>query len=197
MLARLIQGLTEQQFAHGEVDRKEFEPDAAAFPVPWADDPEARPKLERFVLSNTPERHRFKTAGGQDGIVYFDDRGRAASAVFSQIDDQTLLKVARGLGKRWPGDPNGKPQTSRKEHGYERPGVAEEVDRSKRELQGTETELLRAKAAVRAARDAFDVFVRNKSSSEPEIREVEADLREAASALSRADASVRKIRLGR
>jgi hypothetical protein len=78
--------------------------------------------LEKFVLNNTPEHHRYMTAGGHQGIVYFDFRGRAASGVLAEISSEDLARIAHEFSKRYPGEPDrSKPQTNRTDHGYQRP----------------------------------------------------------------------------
>ena len=104
----------------GAVDRPEFEPDHED-----GMDAEERVKMERFILRNTPSQHRYKTAGGQQGIVYFDDRGRAASAELATIPCADLVRIAKGCSKRFPGEVgHNRPETGRNDHGYEAPEEA-------------------------------------------------------------------------
>lgn len=105
----------------GSVDRREFDPEA---PVGWpmVTSPEERKRLEAFVLSSTPKVHQYETADGKTGIVYFDERGRAARGKISEMSDDELVRLARVGGKRMPGDRNSDaPRTSKADHGYPRP----------------------------------------------------------------------------
>jgi hypothetical protein len=107
-----------------EIARQEFAREYQAIAVP-TDDPQWRQKTERFVLANTPERHKYGTADGGQGIVYFDARDRAASALIGAIPDEDLARIAAGFSRRAPGEPDpDKPHTSSADHGY-RPPVRE------------------------------------------------------------------------
>lgn len=115
----LTKYMTEQQTsAHGEVHRPEFDRDYGDSDgdVLSFDGPDQRQKVERFVLRNTPHRHRYKTFEGQQGITYFDARNRAASCALSEIPDEDLIRVADQFSKR-----RIKPQTGRRDHGYVKP----------------------------------------------------------------------------
>jgi hypothetical protein len=123
MYPNLMKYITEQRLTpSGAVDRPEFERGYGSSDAVDTTDPEQRAKLERFVLSNTPERHRYTTAAGYQGIVYFDARGRAVSGVLSEISIEDLVRVAHEFSKRFPGEPDhSSPQTGSSNHGYSRP----------------------------------------------------------------------------
>lgn len=119
MFDSLMKHISEQRLhVSGAVDRPEMDRDYGGVDQVAPD----RQKLEQFVLRNTPCRHKYETADGQQGIVYFDSRGRAASCTLSEIPDEDLMRVAHEFSKRFPGEPNhSKPQTGRREHGYPTP----------------------------------------------------------------------------
>jgi len=107
-----------ERYAEEAPSRPEFERGSSVIGV-QQDDPEWRDKAERFVLANTPARHKFGKASGSQAIVYFDSRGRAASAVIGDIPDDELACIVAGFSRRGPGEPQlGKPSTSSKDHGY-------------------------------------------------------------------------------
>jgi len=123
MYPNLMKYITEQRLTpSGAVDRPEFERGHGSSDAVDTTDPEQRAKLERFVLNNTPERHRYTTAVGGQGVVYFDARGRAVSGVLSEISTEDLVRVAHEFSKRFPGEPDhARPQTGSSNHGYPRP----------------------------------------------------------------------------
>lgn len=104
--------LDEQKlYASGAVNRSEFEPTRVRADM----DPPTRARMESVVWSGTPGRHRFKTAAGERGIVFFDERGRAASGVLSEIGDGELARLYDRLQAKV------KPTTSATDHGYRQP----------------------------------------------------------------------------
>jgi hypothetical protein len=112
----------EGQFASGAVDRTEFERSYGDDDNFDPSDPPDRVKLSRFVLRNTPSQHRYKTAEGAQGIVYFDSRGRAASCALEEIPLEDLVRIAHECSKRFPGEVNhDRPKTGRRKHGYAKP----------------------------------------------------------------------------
>lgn len=148
MFGNLMKYVSEQKLsASGAVERPEFDRDFGGngADIVNTDDPEWRKKMERFVVSNTPCRHKYETATGAQGIVYFDSRGRAASCAVSEIPDEELIRVANEFSKRAPGqDANGKPQTSRSNHGYTRP--VQEGEFGEESASGVESRLCPKKA---------------------------------------------------
>jgi hypothetical protein len=125
MLENVFSALEEQkQTRDGAVCRPEFTADYGVEGWPLLSDPDARQKLEAFVLRAIPERHRFRMADGSQGIVYFDSRGRATTARLTEVPDAELMRMAREKGKRVDGDGalrregGGKPQTGKTDHGY-------------------------------------------------------------------------------
>lgn len=119
---KLAERITGNTLRDGEVQRTEFEPGASSSGWPLIADPEVRRKVEQFVLRTTPTPHRYTTADGDVGIVYFDERGRAASCKLSEISDLDLERIASQRGRRKPGEKDRtKPQTSRTDHGYNKP----------------------------------------------------------------------------
>lgn len=130
MFDHMMEHISEQRLgSSGAVERPEFGRDYGTQDAVDPNDPEQRQKLERFVLANTPERHRFQTAEGLQAIVYFDSRGRAVSAALAEIAVEDLVRIAHGFSSRFPGEPDhAKPGTSSTDHGYRKP-VTEESKR--------------------------------------------------------------------
>lgn len=130
MFDHLMEHIAEQKLTpSGAVDRPEFERDYGSHDAVNPSDPDQRQKLERFVLANTPERHRYMTAEGLQAIVYFDARGRAASSTLAEISTEELVRIAHEFSSRFPGEPDhSRPGTSSTDHGYRKP-VTEERGR--------------------------------------------------------------------
>jgi len=117
-----------EEHAEEAPSRSEFECGSGMLGAQQAD-PGWRAKAERFVLANTPARHRFGKSGGSEAIVYFDSRGRAANAVIADIPDDDLARIVAGFSRRGPGEFQlGKPSTSSKDHGYGVPVQEARVD---------------------------------------------------------------------
>jgi len=112
--------LIEQQQVDGAVRRPEFEPPPDS-EASLSD--EERGRLIAFLASTTPDRHKFVAAGGRVGVVYFDTRGRAVSAVLDDLDDDTLQWIAQS--KNMDGTP-----MATSDPGYT-PPVQEEVGAAK------------------------------------------------------------------
>jgi hypothetical protein len=87
----------------GAVDRGEL------MTRPWNGDldSETRAALEDFVFTETPCRHKFNDAMGQRGIVYFDERGRAAHCLIGEMASSELMRQARIHGWRDKGQDHG------------------------------------------------------------------------------------------
>lgn len=129
MFDDLMDQITEHQKTDGAVERSEFDP--AQDRTGWPDDVTTgdRSTVERFVYGKTPERHRFKTANGEKGIVFHDSRGRASSCVITEMDGEELARLARTYGKKLKGDNGDEPGTRfkpSKKTGYDVPDLAEE-----------------------------------------------------------------------
>lgn len=62
--------------------------------------PEQRSELENFVYAHTPCRHKFVDNAGRRGIVYFDQRGRAADVLIGEMAASELYRQARIHGWR-------------------------------------------------------------------------------------------------
>jgi len=90
-----LEGMIEQREIDGAVNRDEFDV-IPPFSPEWEIIP--RKTLEGFVLAGTPESHRFMTAEGLVGIVYFDPRGRAVAAGLSEMDTGVLFDLAKTMG---------------------------------------------------------------------------------------------------
>lgn len=108
--------LVEQQQMDGAVRRPEFDPPPSTH---TSLDNEERQRMLAVIASSTPERHQFTTANGRIGIVYFDARGRATSALLDELDDDTIQWILQS--KSLDGTP-----TPTSSHGYTMP-VQEDV----------------------------------------------------------------------
>jgi hypothetical protein len=133
MLENLFKHVSENQQIDGEVDRDEFDPRNDREGWPEGVHPENRQSMERYVYNRVPERHRFRTADGEKGIVFFDSRGRATSGLVTEMDDEELLRLARSQGKRVKGDKRFRPS---KDPGYQVPDLAEEVQKLVEGMRG-------------------------------------------------------------
>lgn len=111
-MKRLMSYLNEQSlYASGAVDRGEFEPTRVRDLM----DPVMRKRVESAVWKSTPERHRFKAADGQRGVVFFDDRGRASSQKLSEMSTGELSRLYERTRAKV------RPATNAQNHGYQQP----------------------------------------------------------------------------
>lgn len=118
MFDSMMRLVTEQQLLRdGAVERKEFD----TVGPPSGLSAESRAELLASVLAATPAHHRFMSAKGGQGIVYFDQRGRATSAVLDDLDDEELSWISSSNGTK-PMSTLGGGGT-----GYRRPDLAEET----------------------------------------------------------------------
>lgn len=93
MLKHLMEALNLD--ADGAVRRTEFDP----LPQPEVLlSPNEREAIESFVLKTTRPDFRYTDRGGKQGIVFYDDRGRAAAAIVREMDDGLLLGLAKREG---------------------------------------------------------------------------------------------------
>jgi hypothetical protein len=93
MLKRLMEALNLD--ADGAVRRTEFEP----APVPEVLlSPNEREAMESFLFDATSSAFRYIDRDGRKGIVFYDDRGRAACGVVRDMDDGLLLGLAQREG---------------------------------------------------------------------------------------------------
>ena len=93
MLDRLMEALNVDR--DGAVRRTEFNP------PPLSQiflSPNEREAVESYLLQATKEQFRYVDRRGNQGIVFYDDRGRAAAAVVSEMDDGLLLSLAEREG---------------------------------------------------------------------------------------------------
>jgi len=133
--------LVEQQNSDGAIRHAEFDPAPSQGPF----DPAGREEMIRFIDASTPARHKFDTADGRTGVVYFDTRGRAVSAVLDDLGDDTLGWIAQSRDVNGNALPAG---TSVQ---------AEPVEESKETPDGERTESLTPKS-----RTAIEKFVFSK-----------------------------------
>lgn len=120
MFSHLIEYISKKPVLETDMWRPEFERQSAGA----SPDPKWREKAERYVLANTPGRHRYVTAEGQEAIVYFDARGRAACAAISEVPDQDLARIADMFSGRAPGADPVKPSG---DTGYVKPAMEEKL----------------------------------------------------------------------
>jgi len=93
MLKRLMEALNLD--ADGAVRRTEFDP----LPMPEVLlSPNEREAIESFVLGATSPAFRYQDRSGKQGIVFYDDRGRAAAGIVREMDDGLLLGLAKREG---------------------------------------------------------------------------------------------------
>jgi hypothetical protein len=93
MLKRLMEALNLD--ADGSVRRTEFDP----LPQPEVLlSPNEREAVESFVLDVTSSAFRYMDRSGKEGIVFYDDRGRAAAGIIRDMDDGLLLALAKREG---------------------------------------------------------------------------------------------------
>lgn len=120
MFERIMKVTEEADRTDGAVDRPEFEQD---YPTGVDLSEEQRAYVEDFVFRRTRSNHRFMTAEGHRGIVYFDIRGRATSSAVHEIDNNELVWLARLQG--WDQDKQIRPVGGRAvDHGYRPPTEA-------------------------------------------------------------------------
>jgi hypothetical protein len=91
--------LSENRKMDGAVDRPELMVRSHDFDL----SPEMRSELEDFVYEHTPCRHKFTDNRGQRGIVYFDERNRAADCLIGEMAASELLRQARIHGHKGDG----------------------------------------------------------------------------------------------
>lgn len=93
MLKRLMEALNLDR--DGAVRRTEFDP----LPQPEVLlSPSEREAVESFVLNATSPAFRYVDRGGKEGIVFYDNRGRAAAGIVRDMDDGLLLGLAKREG---------------------------------------------------------------------------------------------------
>lgn len=93
MLKRLMEALNLD--ADGAVRRVEFDP----APVPDVLlSPLEREAMESFLFNATSSAFRYIDRSGKKGIVFYDDRGRAACGIVRDMDDGLLLGLAQREG---------------------------------------------------------------------------------------------------
>jgi len=79
----------------GAVRRSEFVPP----PSPQVLlSPNEREAVEAYLLQATKERFQYTDRRGRKGVVFYDDRGRAAAGVVAEMDDGLLLSLAQREG---------------------------------------------------------------------------------------------------
>ena len=151
MFSNLMSQLEEHQGVDGAVERPEFDPRNDR--TGWPDDvnPEDRQSIERFVYGKIPDRHRFKTADGDKGIVFFDSRGRATHGIITEIDGEELARLARTFGKKLKGDDGGGRFKPSKDPGYTVPDLAETIKELAPGREFTEDEEVRLVEGMRSA----------------------------------------------
>lgn len=119
--------LVEQQNADGAIRRPEFDPPR---PSETSFDDKSRAELIDFIDRATPERHKVQLIDGRTAVVFFDQRGRAVSAVLDDLDDDTLNWILQSKNLR--GDPlpksdPGYPQAVEEERATMRSPTEDEV----------------------------------------------------------------------
>lgn len=131
MYGNMMRYVAAQQ-TDGEVERREFEPDSTASGWPAMSDDETRTRVEKFVSKHIPEAHKFVDAAGAEKVIYLDERGRTASCALEEVPDGELARMAERYGMRLNGGmrpgkndpkPGMTPETSRTDHGYDKPRV--------------------------------------------------------------------------
>jgi hypothetical protein len=98
--------LVEQQNADGAIRRPEFD---LPRPSETSLDDKSRAELIAFIDRATPDRHKVQLADGRTAVVFFDQRGRATSAVLDDLDDDTLNWILQSKNMRGEPLPNSDP----------------------------------------------------------------------------------------
>lgn len=92
MLKHLMEALNVDR--DGAVRRTEFD---APVMKPVVLSPNEREAVEAYLLNATKEAFKFDSRTGQ-GVVFYDDRGRASAGVVSEMGDELLLSLAEREG---------------------------------------------------------------------------------------------------
>ena len=103
MLENLMEAMNVDR--DGAVRRTEFCPPPTRTEVLLS--PNEREAIESFLFDNTKQQFRYTDRKGQGGIVFYDTRGRAVSAIVREMDDGLLLTLAEKEGYRYV--PSAKP----------------------------------------------------------------------------------------
>lgn len=103
MLEHLMESLNVDR--DGSVRRTEFDPPPTRTDVVLS--PFEREAVESFLFDNTKAAFRYTDRRGHKGIVFYDDRGRAAAGIVREMDDGMLLTLAEKEGYEYV--PSAKP----------------------------------------------------------------------------------------
>lgn len=93
MMKKLMEALNVDR--DGAVRRTEFVPTG---PPDVLLSPNEREAVEAYLLQVTKEQFLYTDRYGHRGIVFYDDRGRAATGVVREMDDGLLLSLATKEG---------------------------------------------------------------------------------------------------
>lgn len=93
MLRKLMEALNVDR--DGAVRRTEFVPTA---PPNVLLSPNEREAIEAYLVQATKTQFLYTDRQGHQGIVFYDDRGRAAAGVVREMDDGLLLSLAAKEG---------------------------------------------------------------------------------------------------
>lgn len=94
MLKHLMEALNVDR--DGAVRRTEFDPPTSSVEVVLS--PNEREAIESYLYNHTKTQFQYVDRDGHKGIVFYDDRGRAASGVIREMDDGLLLSLAQKEG---------------------------------------------------------------------------------------------------
>ena len=94
MLKHLMEALNRDR--DGAVRRTEFDPPPEPREIVLS--PNEREAVEAFLFNNTKDGFKYADRKGQRGIVFYDERGRAAAGLVREMDDGLLLGLAEREG---------------------------------------------------------------------------------------------------
>jgi len=94
MLEHLMEALNVDR--DGSVRRTEFDPPPDTTEVVLS--PNEREAIEAYLYDHTNTRFQYLDRKGRKGIVFYDERGRAAAGLVREMDDSMLLRLAKKEG---------------------------------------------------------------------------------------------------
>lgn len=97
MLKHLMEALNVDR--DGAVRRTEF--DAPPETVEVVLSPNEREAVELYLFDHTNPRFQYVDRKGLKGIVFYDERGRAAAGLIREMDDGLLLRLAQKEGYQY------------------------------------------------------------------------------------------------